>query len=99
MSLQGGRDRTSHPLPSRLGGRAGGALSCSDLSCTTHAEPRRVVGYSDGGVPGITAAPGGHILLCPTGISAQHSHGRSCTSASVVEWGGEPPKKLKKKKR
>lgn len=81
----------TRPLPSRLGGRAGGAPSCSDLSRTTHAEPGRVVGHSDGGVPSTAATPRGRILLHHAGISTEHGHGRSRTSANM-EWGGSPPK-------
>lgn len=80
----------TRPLPGRLGGRAGGAPSCSDLSHATHAEAGRVVGQGDGGAGGDEGGAqhrccsrGGHILLCPAGISTQRSHGRSCTSASV----------------
>lgn len=86
-----GVGRDTRPLPGRLGGRAGGASSCSDLSHATHAEPRAGDGTQPRGGVQPPATPGGCILLCSVGISTQHICKRGV--------GGEPPEKLKKEKK
>lgn len=93
-----GGGRNTHPLPSRLGGRAGGAPSCSDLSRATHAEPGRAVGHGDeGGAQHRHRSRGTH----PAAPRGHLRPARLREEPHICKRGvrGEPPKKLKKKKK
>lgn len=88
--------RDAHPVPSRLGGRAGGAPSCSDLSHATHAEAGREVGHGDEGVPDSAAVPGGCILLRPALPASPPSPAAGGATHPQAWGGGEPPEKLRR---